>query len=127
MKLLLDTQVFIWFVSGDRSLSVRAKQAMEHAKAELYLSAASAWEMAIKIGLDKLVLPLPLDELLYNVEEGGIRMLTVNWKHSMVLQTLPNHHRDPFDRMLVAQSIVEDMTLVSGDKAMKHYKVPLIW
>jgi PIN domain nuclease of toxin-antitoxin system len=127
LKLLLDTQAFLWFLSGDRKLSAKARAALRQPSAELYLSSASVWEMAIKAALGRLELPKPLDQFMQDRMEDGFRPLPVDWRHAAAVQALPLHHRDPFDRMLAAQAQVEGMTLVSADKAFQAYEVRLLW
>ena len=127
MNLLLDTHVFLWFVAGDQRLSANARQALEAADAELFLSAASIWEMAIKSSLGRLTLPLPLDEYIAEKLIQGVRVLPVDWTHAAAVEKMPFHHRDPFDRLLIAQATAENLPLVSADPEFRAYKVKLIW
>ncbi len=127
MRLLIDTHAFLWFVAGDRRLSRRARLAMEAPDAELYLSAASVWEMAIKVGLGRLKLPAPVAAYVREKAAGGFRILPVEWMHAAAVETLPFHHRDPFDRLLAAQSTVETIPLVTSDPAFKPYGVDIVW
>ncbi len=127
MNLLLDTHVFLWFVAGDQRLSANARQALEAADAELFLSAASIWEMAIKSSLGRLTLPLPLDEYIAEKLIQGVRVLPVDWTHAAAVEKMPFHHRDPFDRLLIAQATAENLPLVSADPELRAYKVKLIW
>ncbi len=127
MNLLLDTHAFLWFVAGDARLSARARKAMEDEDAELFLSAASIWEMAIKSSLGRLTLPAPLDEYIAEKLEHGFRVLSVDWTHAVAVEKMPFHHRDPFDRLLVAQAVAEGMPLVSADPEFPPYKVKIIW
>jgi len=127
VNLLLDTHVFLWFVAGDQRLSANARRAMEAADAELFLSAASIWEMAIKSSLGRLTLPLPLDEYIAEKLTQGFRVLPVDWAHTAAVEKMPFHHRDPFDRLLIAQATAEDLPLVSADPELRAYKVKLIW
>jgi PIN domain nuclease of toxin-antitoxin system len=123
----LDTQAFLWFLGGDRRLSAQARAVFRLPKAELYLSAVSAWEMANKSSLGRLELPKPLDPFLEDRLAEGFLPLPVDWRHAAAVQDLPFHHRDPFDRMLAAQAQVEGMTLVTSDKAFKPYKIRQLW
>ena len=127
MNLLLDTHAFLWFVAGDERLSARARQAMEDEDAELFLSAASIWEMAIKSSLGRLTLPAPLSEYVAEKLEHGFRVLPIDWTHAAAVEKMPLHHRDPFDRLLVAQAVAEGMPLVSADPEFRPYKVKMIW
>ena len=127
MNLLLDTHTFLWFVTGDKRLSARARRAMEGEDAELFLSAASIWEMAIKSSLGRLTLPMPLNEYIAEKLEHGFRILPVDWTQAAAVEKMPFHHRDPFDRLLVAQAVAEGMPLVSADPEFRAYKVKVIW
>lgn len=127
MKLLLDTHAFIWFMTGDPRLSPRVKQEMENEDAEVYLSAASVWEIAIKSGLGRLALPVPVEDYLAEKREQGLREMSVGWNHAAAVAKLPLHHRDPFDRLLVAQSLVEDIPLASSDPELAPYGIKIVW
>jgi len=127
MRLLLDTHVFIWWADQQESLSSTALSALKDEANELVLSVASVWEMQIKVQLGKLKLSMPLRELvLSQVETNGLKILPVELEHVLVLDTLPFHHKDPFDRLLIAQSIQEDVTLVSADPEFPAYSVKLL-
>jgi PIN domain nuclease of toxin-antitoxin system len=127
VKLLLDTHAFLWFVSGDARLSRRARGAMEKEGTELILSVASVWEMAIKANLGRLTLPLPVGEYIAEKIEHGFRVLPVELAHAAAVESLPSHHRDPFDRLLVAQSKVERIPIVSSDSIFRDYQVEVLW
>lgn len=122
-RLLLDTHVWLWWQADDRRLAKVARAAIARA-AEVYVSAASAWEMAIKIALGKLEAPEDVAEA---VDAGGFRELPVHFRHVAALRTLPAHHRDPFDRLLLAQARVDGLTLVTADPALPPYGVPHLW
>src|SRR5215510_10162912 len=118
MRLLLDTHTFLWFVLGDGHLSAKAKAAIENPSNEKLLSPASYWEIAIKISLGKYTLAKPYEEFIEKgIGENGFVVLSIEPKHSAVLTTLPFHHRDPFDRLIIAQAMVEEATVVGGDTA----------
>lgn len=127
MKLLLDSHAFIWFVTGDAQLSPRVRREIESKESEIYLSAASVWEIAIKTGLGRLTLPMPLDDYLVEKRGQGLRALPVEWHHAAAVAKLPHHHRDPFDRLLVAQALIEDLPLASSDPELRLYGVKIIW
>jgi PIN domain nuclease of toxin-antitoxin system len=121
--LLLDTHVFLWWRANDARLSTSARQAI--ASAELVLvSAASAWEAAIKISLGRLKLPESFGR---GVEDSGFQRLPVAFEHAEAAGALPRHHADPFDRMLVAQAVLEGCTLVSHDRALEPYGALMLW
>jgi PIN domain nuclease of toxin-antitoxin system len=128
VRLLLDTHAFLWFIAGHRSLSTRARRAIESSRNEKYLSVASVWEMAIKVGLGKLKLGIPLrDTLDAGISEGGIAVLPVERDHALGVAELPWHHEDPFDRLLIAQARAEDLRMVTADGAFDGYDVSRLW
>jgi PIN domain nuclease of toxin-antitoxin system len=127
MRLLLDTHIFIWWADQPEQLSPAALSALEDEANELLLSVASVWEMQIKIQFGKLKLSLPLQELVKNQQEtNDITVSPVALAHVLALDALPFHHKDPFDRLLIAQSIEEDLTLVSADSQFSAYSVKLL-
>ena len=127
MKLLLDTHIFIWWVDEPEKLSAAAISALEDEANELVLSVASVWEMQIKIQLGKLKLNLPLKELVNNQQEtNDLTVLPVALAHVLTLDTLPFHHKDPFDRLLIAQGIEEAFTIVTADSQFSAYSVKLL-
>lgn len=114
MKILLDTHIFIWWADEPERLSPVALSALEDEANELLLSVASVWEMQIKIQLGKLHLSLPLKELLKNQQETNyLTGSPVTLEHVLALDALPFHHKDPFDRLLIAKSIEEELTIVT--------------
>ena len=124
MKLLLDTHAALWFLAGDDRLSEAAGRHLTDVSNRVLLSAAVVWEIAIKRGLGTLVVP---DEYLSLLLSAGVTPLAVSVEHTAAVEQLPPHHRDPFDRMLVAQASLEGAALVSGDPALRRYDIPLIW
>jgi PIN domain nuclease of toxin-antitoxin system len=126
MALLLDTQAFLWWVADDPRLSRRAARAI--AATECLLSVASCWEMAIKASLGKLTLPGALDRFVQEqLEVNGFNLLAISLEHASVVAGLPFHHRDPFDRLLAAQALAEDLSLVSADPVFRRYGVTRVW
>ena len=127
MRLLLDTHIFIWWADQPERLSPAALSAIEDEANELLLSVASVWEMQIKIQLGKLKLSLPLKELIKSQQETNeLTLLPVALTHVLALDALPLHHKDPFDRLLIAQSTEEDLTLVSADSQFSAYPAKLL-
>jgi len=127
MKLLLDTHIFIWWADQPEKLSPAALSALEDEANELLLCVASVWEMQIKIQLGKLKLSLPLKELIKSQQETNeLTLLPVALTHVLALDALPLHHKDPFDRLLIAQSTEEDLTLVSADSQFSAYPAKLL-
>lgn len=129
MKALLDTHVFLWWLLDDPRLSERARSLMADDATTLYLSAASVWEMAIKAGLGKLAAPKgDLGRIVaVEMERQRIAGLAVEHAHAWQVSSLPSHHRDPFDRVLVAQGQVERLAILTGDPWIARYDVETIW
>jgi PIN domain nuclease of toxin-antitoxin system len=128
MRLLLDTHAFLWFIMGSPNLSASARSLIEDDASERFLSVASLWEMAIKLSTGKLTLSAPFNVLIPpQLGLNGIELLGIEVGHAAVVSTLPFHHRDPFDRLLVAQAIVESMPIVSADTAFDMYAVKRLW
>jgi PIN domain nuclease of toxin-antitoxin system len=123
-SLLLDSHALLWWQADDPRLGVRARKAVEQASDGLYFSAASVWELAIKQAQGKLNLP---DSLLGTLAEEGFAELSVSATHGLIAATLPHHHRDPFDRMIVAQAKSEGLTVVTRDERIAAYDVPVLW
>jgi len=128
VALLLDTHTFLWFIEGDRKLSGTAAQRIGDPVTRVYVSVVSAWEIVIKLRTGKLTLDRPLSVLWpESVAANHFEVLDVSEQHVLTLESLPLHHRDPFDRLLIAQAIVEDLDLVSADSALAPYPVRQIW
>lgn len=128
MKLLLDTHTLLWFIAGDGSLSANARSLIEDAAHEKFVSAASIWETAIKISIGKMNLSAPFDKLFpHQLAINGFRLLPIEIKHTSQIISLPLHHRDPFDRIVIAQAIEEKMLLVSIDTIFDDYSVKRLW
>ena len=128
MKLLVDTQAFLYYFRGDPRLSARARILIDDVINELLLSTGSVREMAIKSSLGKLNLGEPLaDFISRRLDAYRFRLLPITLEHMAVVSRLPFHHRDPFDRLLIAQSMVEGLPLVSRDQAFDAYGINRIW
>ena len=127
MRYLLDTHTFLWLATDDLQLTAAARAIFVDNDQECFLSAASVWEMAIKSSLGKLVLAASLSHLVHGGLERGLRLLDVTASHAYLVERLPFHHRDPFDRILVAQAMHEGMHLVSCDGQLDAYAVTRIW
>ena len=127
MRILLDTHIFIWWDSDPEQLSSTARAFCDDSANALVLSVVSVWEMQIKQQLGKLKLRLPLTELIEGQQQtNGIEVLPVTLNHVLALENLPLHHKDPFDRLLIAQALVEDMSLLSADPAFGKYNIKLL-
>ena len=128
MKLLLDTHVFIWWHSEREKLSFQALKHCQNPKFELFLSIASLWEIQIKQQLGKLELQYPLREMVeMQKQTNQLKLLPIDFNHVLSLQTLPLHHKDPFDRLIIAQAFYENVTIISADQYFINYPIDIIW
>ncbi|HSB64093.1 MAG TPA: type II toxin-antitoxin system VapC family toxin [Thermoanaerobaculia bacterium] len=128
MRLLLDTHAFLWWIGDDPRLPAKARKLISAGRNEVFLSAASAWELAIKTSIGRLRLAENLEEFVTeHLAVNGFQVLPVHLRHALRVSTLPDHHGDPFDRMLVAQAQIEDLILVSGDEQIARYAVTVAW
>jgi len=123
MNLLLDTHVLLWWLDDHQNLSPRAKSVIADGKNLVFVSAAVIWEIRIKHALGKLEIPANFRKVL---DQQGFELLDITVDHAYAVGDLASHHRDPFDRMLVAQAKLESLTLVTRDIRLKKYKIPII-
>lgn len=127
MKVLVDTQCFLWMAGEPEALSSTARDIIESGESDLFLSAASAWEISIKYPLGKLRLPrAPAAYLPEAMMKAGVVSLPITAQHALRVADLPPHHRDPFDRMLVAQAQVEGLALLTSDVRLRAYDVEVV-
>ena len=122
MNLLIDTHVLLWWIQDSKQLGKRARALIRDNATSIWVSSVSIWEISIKTALGK----LDQQELNRKLEQNGFRPLSITWDHALAVRDLPLHHRDPFDRILIAQSIVEDLTLMTADAAIQAYDVRTI-
>jgi PIN domain nuclease of toxin-antitoxin system len=127
MKILLDTHSFIWFVEDDPRLTIGIKRIIEKPSNEIYLSIASIWEMAIKMQLKKLMINKSIEEIIDLAILNGFELLPILPEHIIKLTTLDFHHRDPFDRIILAQGLVENQEIISSDVIFDSYGIKRIW
>jgi PIN domain nuclease of toxin-antitoxin system len=128
VRLLLDTHTFLWFIEGNMALSSYARQLIEDRTNERLLSIASLWEMAIKASLGRLTLSLSFTDLVVeHVHGNAIELFEILPRHLDVLTTLPFYHKDPFDRMIIAQSQAENIPILSCDSAFDDYAIRRLW
>lgn len=128
MKVLLDTHTFLWINNDVAQLSETVKKLCASGEHDFYLSMASPWEIQIKNQLGKLALDMSVEELVNkNVQENNIKLLPITLAHISYLAQLPRHHNDPFDRIIIAQAKLEDMTVVTVDHAFAEYPVKIFW
>ena len=127
MNLLVDTHAFLWYLAGDARMSAAARSAVDDPDNEWHLSAASVWEMAIKADLGRLTLPSPVADYVAEKARAGLDVLPIEWRHAAAVAGLPAHHRDPFDRLLVAQAQLEGLHIVTADPVFRKYEVGVVW
>lgn len=126
MNLLLDTHVALWAITDSPKLSKKARELIESPKSSVWISAATVWEIAIKHGLGRGDMPVSSQDALRYFRESGYRFLPVEPEHAAAVEDLPAHHGDPFDRILVAQAIVEPMRLITHDPVVARYSDTII-
>ncbi len=128
MKYLVDTVVWLWSVGDVGRLNQAARDVLTSPEHELFFSAASVWEIAIKTGAGKMRLPGSARLVVpRETARQGLRPLPVSYSHALAVCDLPMHHRDPFDRLLIAQALSEDLALITADHEMKKYSVEILW
>ena len=128
MKYLLDTHAFLWFVLDDNRISTKAKSIIKDSKNLIYFSAASAWEMAIKTKLNRLRIKDDLESfIIEQLSTNSFVPLSITISHSTYTERLPQILKDPFDRLIIAQSKLENLPLISNDKKIRNYKITLVW
>lgn len=128
MRLLLDTHAFLWFIEGNPNLSDTARNLIEDPKNQRFLSIASLWEMSIKVSIGRLELEMAFTELVKREVHGNaIELLKIQPEHLDELAKLPFHHKDPFDRLIIAQSLAENLPIVTKDSAFQNYPVTAFW
>jgi PIN domain nuclease of toxin-antitoxin system len=127
MRILVDTQAFIWFVENDKQLPHKIRKELENTDNAIIISIASLWEMAIKISLDKLHISCDIEEMIDKIYHNGFELLPILPNHIIKLSTLKYFHRDPFDRIIIAQCLGEDLPVVTSDEIFKDYGVRVKW
>ena len=128
MKYLLDTHTLLWIISNDQKLSEKTKKIYLNTENIIFFSLASIWEMAIKINLKKLSIEEPLKDFIQSqIKSNDIKILNIEIKHILSLENLPYYHRDPFDRLIISQSMNENIQILSSDKVFDLYPIKRIW
>lgn len=128
MKYLLDTGVWLWSVGESERMPAAALEILADRNQEIFLSAVTSWELAIKVSTGKLELPEPPTTYVPSrMAMQGLRPLAISHEHAALVFRLPHHHRDPFDRLLIAQALVEDLTILTADREFRKYDVPILW
>jgi len=121
MQLLIDAHVFLWFVSNSKELSQTAKDLIEDSESEIFISIAALWEISIKTALGKLEINGTYESIADDLAENFIEILPINFAHTIKQIHLPFYHRDPFDRIIISQAIVENMNFISADNIFDEY------
>jgi len=128
MPYLLDTHTFLWFIADDNALSEDAKAAIEKSTEPIFLSMASIWEIAIKVSLGRLTVETPFDTFINEqLARNAFHLLSITPSHAKVVSTMTFHHRDPFDRLIIAQATVEKLTIIGKDAVFDDYGVDRHW
>ena len=123
MKYLLDTHVLLWWLANDEELTPDHQRTIRNKRNTCFISAATVWEISIKTGLGKLVVP---EEYLEVARSQGFLELPISWTHAQGVKQLPDHHKDPFDRLLISQALSEGMTLLTVDENIRKYQLPTV-
>lgn len=128
MRLLLDSNVLVWSLSDRKRLTPRVRRMLEDNQNELFVSRVSVWELSIKVAKGKLTMPgSSVRSLLEQIAETGMTVLPIEDAHILRTETVPHHHRDPFDRILVAQALEGGLTILTSDSEISKYDAPVIW
>src|ERR1017187_5831755 len=127
MDYLLDTHTFLWFINADNKLSSKARNIIENTENAKFISIASFWEIAIKIKIGSLQIKMPFEELKKHVTDNGFNILPITFENTASICNLPNHHKDPFNRIIIVQAIDEKMNIISKDNNFRNYNVKVIW
>lgn len=128
MRVLLDTHTFLWWITDDKRLSRRVRRAIAEPENEVLFSAVSGWEIVMKASLGRLDLPAPASDFIpEQLEANAFTVLPLHLRHALALEGLPDRHRDPFDRLLVAQALDEEIPVLSGDSQIAGYPIRVIW
>jgi PIN domain nuclease of toxin-antitoxin system len=128
MKYLLDTVVWLWSVGSVENIGAEGEAVLKDNDADIYLSTASSWEIAIKAKIGKSTLPEPPPSYIpKRLAEQNIQALTINQTHALKVYDLPLHHRDPFDRLIIAQALIEEMVVLTSDRDFEKYSVQVVW
>lgn len=127
MRFLIDTQILVWLIIESKKIPTKILNILENPENEILVSSVSIWEIAIKISINKLSLPFELKYIINVIEKMNIKILEINIEHLINVAELPFHHKDPFDRLLISQSMIENISIISSDSSFQNYKVDVIW
>lgn len=128
MTYLLDTHTFLWYIRDDQALTAKARALIADVQNTVFLSIASVWEISIKVSLGKLTLPDPYDQFIYEqVRTNRFTLYPISVEHTAVVAGLPYHHRDPFDRLIIAQALADDLAIIGNDVIFDRYGITRYW
>jgi PIN domain nuclease of toxin-antitoxin system len=127
MNFLLDTHTILWYLSGNKNISSKAKDAIENRENNKFCSIASLWEVAIKISLNKLNFDFDLNEFLKYIDDTGIEIIHISKVHIIKVSSLKFIHRDPFDRLIISQAAINNLTIITNDDDIKKYPISTYW
>ena len=126
MRILIDTHILIWHLEGDAQLSPDRRSLISDPRNSAFVSIVSLWEIAIKTSRGKLSLSRPIDEIFTEINRSTVSILSIEPDHALKVSSLPFHHKDPFDRLIIAQAIVDDISIISTDRSFSDYEVTLL-
>ncbi|MBA3694755.1 MAG: type II toxin-antitoxin system VapC family toxin [Acidobacteria bacterium] len=126
MRLLIDTHILIWFLEGNKLLPKSRRQIIANPQNDIFISIASLWELAIKISIGKLTLAKSLADVIKQIAAEDIEILQISPEHTLQVSTLPLHHRDPFDRIIIARSQIENLTVMTDDDDFADYGIKIL-
>ena len=124
---LLDTHTLLWFVEDDIKLSIQAKSILSENSTPKFISIVTLWEIAVKYSLKKLELNISLAEFFNLIHSSDINIINISTEHLLILNSIEHHHKDPFDRIIIAQAIAENFTIITKDENFSKYEVNIIW
>lgn len=127
MNYLLDTHALIWFLTGDKNLSKKSKEIIENQDNSIFISVSTIWEIAIKISLNKFKFQKGFKNFLDLIDNNGFEIIPISFEHALAVSSLEFIHRDPFDRLIVAQALTENMDIITKDEYITQYHIKTIW
>ena len=127
MRYLIDTQILIWMIIDTEKIPKNIHNILNNTKNEIFISSVSIWEIAIKTSVKKLLLPFELRKLTEEIKNMNIAILDISSEHLIKVADLPFHHKDPFDRLIISQAIIENLPIISSDKNFDYYEIKNIW
>ena len=127
MRLLIDTQILIWLIIDTQKIPKNIHNFLNNTENEIFVSSVSIWEMAIKISIKKLILPFEVKNIIKEIKNMNMNILDISSNHLIKVADLPFHHKDPFDRLIISQAIIENLPVITSDKNFDYYEIKNIW